>query len=121
MEEDTWIVEERAPKSRASAIPVFGWYNYNMKTAEISEADILQHLTWPRDGTMEADAARALLRIKFDKIATKRIRELLRKNNRGIISAPERVALEKFLRVGKLVDLLHAKALLSLKEAGQSG
>jgi hypothetical protein len=29
--------------------------------------------------------------------------------------------LEKYLRVGKFIDLLHAKARLSLKEAGISG
>ena len=52
--------------------------------------------------------------------ATKRIKQLLQKNNRGTISAEERVTLDKFIRVGKFIDLLHAKARLSLKEAGLS-
>ena len=45
---------------------------------------------------------------------------MLRKNNRGTISGDERMILEKYLRVGYLIDLLQidllqAKARLSLK------
>jgi hypothetical protein len=40
------------------------------------------------------------------------MRQLPRKNNRGTISAEERVALERYLRVGRLLDLLHANARL---------
>lgn len=86
----------------------------------MSEADILEHVVSPVQGGLPAEAARAILELQFDKGATKRIRQLLQKNNRGTISAEERVTLEKFLRVGKFIDLLHAKARLSLKEAGHS-
>ena len=86
----------------------------------ISEADILEHVVSPVKGGLPPDAARAILELKFDKGATKRIRGLLQKNNRGTISAAERITLEKFLRVGKFIDLLHAKARLSLKEAASS-
>ena len=53
-------------------------------------------------------------------MTTKRIRQLLQKNNRGTISAAERLTLEKYLRVGQLLDLLHAKAKLSLHQNGDS-
>jgi len=94
---------------------------YNCDTfrpTAISEADILEHVVSPEKEGFAADAARAILGLKFDKAATQRIRQLLQKNNRGTISADERITLEKFLRVGKFIDLLHAKARLSLKEAG---
>ena len=87
----------------------------------ISDAEILEHLVSSEDGEMDLDTARAVLKLRFDKVAMKRIRQLLQKNNRGTIVAEERIALGRFLRVGKLIDLLHAKARLSLKEAGQSG
>ena len=86
----------------------------------LSDADILEHVVSPVKGGMDPDAARAILDLKFDKDATKRIRQLLQMNNRGAISAEERITLEKFLRVGKFIDLLQAKARLSLKEAGLS-
>jgi hypothetical protein len=43
------------------------------------------------------------------------MRLLLRKNNRGAITAGERVALERYLRVGRFLNLLQAKARLSLR------
>ena len=90
------------------------------KSTLISDVDVLEHVVWPVKGDMAPDAARAILELKFDGAATKRIRHLLQRNNRGTISAEERVTLEKFIRVGKLIDILHAKARLSLKEAGLS-
>ena len=86
----------------------------------LSDADILEHVVSPVKGGMDPGAARAILDLKFDGDANKRIRQLLQKNNRGTISAEERITLEKFLRVGKFIDLLQAKARLSLKEAGVS-
>ena len=85
-----------------------------------SDAAVLEHVVSPVTDGLAPDAARAILELKFDNGATKLIRRLLQKNNRGNISAVERVTLDKFLRVGKLIDLLHAKARLSLKEASVS-
>ena len=76
----------------------------------ITEASILEKVVAPEEGDMDPDAARAILNFKFDSITTKKIRRLLQKNNRGTITAQERILLEKYLRVGKLIDLLHAKA-----------
>src|SRR5262245_6175975 len=96
----------------------FGGYTLNMADSTlISDAEILEHIVSPVKGGLDPDAARAILELRFDKVATKRIRELLNKNNRGVISAKERITLERYLRVGKFIDLLHAKARLSLKEA----
>lgn len=89
------------------------------KTETYSDQEILEHVVSPAKGGLTAAAARAVLDLKFDAKATKLIRQLLQKNNRGTISADERITLERFLRVGKFIDLLHAKALLSLKEASE--
>jgi hypothetical protein len=39
-------------------------------------------------------------------------------DNHGTISASERLTLDKYLRVGQFLDLVHAKARLSLHDAG---
>jgi hypothetical protein len=81
----------------------------------ISEADILTKVVAPRKADLSPEAARSFLGLRFDAVTTKRIRGLLQKNNRGTISAAERLTLDKYLRVGQLLDLLHAKAKLSLQ------
>jgi hypothetical protein len=90
-------------------------------TIPTSESDILQHLVFPFDEDLDIQAARALLRIQFDREATKQINQLLRKNQRGMISAEERMVLDKYIRMGKFIDVLQAKARKALKEAGQPG
>lgn len=105
------------------SLPFFATLAYNSRMANstlLSDADILEHVVSPLAGGMVPEAARAILDLKFDGDATKRIRQLLHKNSRGTISAEERITLEKFLRVGKFIDLLQAKARFSLKEAGLS-
>jgi hypothetical protein len=86
--------------------------------ATISEADILEEVL---SGTsLHPDAARSVLCFKFKPKTTRRIRTLLQKNNRGAISAEERIALEKYLRVGQFLDLLRAKAELMVRDQQSS-
>jgi hypothetical protein len=89
-------------------------------TTTISEADILTKVVGPKKADLSPEAARSFLGLRFDATTTKSIRQLLQKNNRGTISAAERLTLEKYLRVGQLLDLLHAKAKLSLQHNGDS-
>jgi hypothetical protein len=84
----------------------------------ITENDILQRLIFPFDENLDPDAARALLRIRFDRAATRQINQLLRKNQRGAISADERLLLDKYIRTGKFIDVIQAKARKALKKAG---
>jgi hypothetical protein len=49
--------------------------------------------------------------------ATDRIRDLLQKNNAGTLSPAEKSNLDKYLRVGQFLDLMQAKARLSLRPA----
>ena len=89
-------------------------------TTTSSEADILHRLVFPFDKDLDPLAAHALLRIRFDREATKHINHLLRKNQRGVISAEERLVLEKYIRLGKFIDVLQAKARKALKKAGRA-
>ncbi len=88
-------------------------------TTTITEADILEKLVGAMGSRLTAQVARAILNVKFDAETTRRIRRLLQKNNRGRISAEERLTLENYLRVGQLVDLLHAKAKATLRRNGR--
>lgn len=97
-------------------------YLVNMiATAPTTESDILNRLVFPFDEALDPQAARSLLRIRFDRAATKQINQLLRKNQRGVITAEERIVLEKYIRMGKFIDVLQAKARKALKEAGRPG
>jgi hypothetical protein len=89
-------------------------------TTAITEADILNKVVAPKKADLSPEAARSLLELRFDPTTTKRIRRLLEKKNRGAISTADRTTLEKYLRVGLLLDLLHAKAKLSLRRNGNS-
>ncbi|OAI51572.1 hypothetical protein AYO44_17050 [Planctomycetaceae bacterium SCGC AG-212-F19] len=84
------------------------------KSTTITEANILEKVIAPNEAELSPEGARALLGFKFDRATTQTIRKLLRANNRGRITAEDRLVLEKYLRVGQLLDLLHAKARLSL-------
>lgn len=86
-------------------------------TETVTEADILAKVVAPDRADLTPDAARSFLAMRFDGKTTKEIRRYLQKNNRGTITAEERIALEKYLRVGQFLDLLQAKARLSLKQS----
>jgi hypothetical protein len=87
-------------------------------TSKLTENDILERVIRPDVADLHPEAAQSFLELKFDRESTKHIRELLRKNNRGKISAEERVALDKYLRVGQFLDLMRAKAKLSIQRSG---
>jgi hypothetical protein len=66
------------------------------------------------NGALSPAGARSLLALKCPTSDTRRIRSLLRKNDAGKITAEERLTLEKYLQVGQFLDLLPAKARVSL-------
>jgi hypothetical protein len=84
----------------------------------LTEADILAEVVAPDEPTLSREFARAVLSVRFNEEATTRIRELLQRNNAGTISAVEKSDLEKYLRVGQFLDLMQAKARLSLQPQG---
>ena len=80
----------------------------------ITEADILAEIFASSPSGLAPEAARSILELKLSARAAERIRELLDKNNRGSISDLERSELDKYQRVGQFLDLLQAKARVSL-------
>ena len=90
-------------------------------TETISESEILADVLGAGEGDLSLDVAESVLRWKFSRRAAARINKLAERNQRGAISAPEREELERYLRVGSLLNLLHAKARLSLQTNEKTG
>ena len=87
--------------------------------ATTTEIDILSQVVAPEEPSLQRELARSVLKMKFNENAEIMIRELLAKNNRGEITADERLMLDKYLRVGQFIDLLQAKARLTLHQSSQ--
>ena len=81
-----------------------------MRAVPITEGEILESIVAANGPALSPEAARSFLRLKFPAKDATRVRHLLRKNNSGRATAHERIALEKYLRVGQFLDILHARA-----------
>ncbi len=79
--------------------------------AEVLAADGGEHVP---------DVAATVLRWRFSKKSDRRITQLAQQNQRGTISAADRIVLERYLRVGSLLNLLQAKARITLRAAETS-
>ena len=86
----------------------------------ISEADILDKVVASGEPGLRPEVARSILDLHFSADADERIRALLKKKNDGKITDAESAELDKYLRVGQFIDLLQAKARLSLRSAGSA-
>ena len=85
-------------------------------TAEISGTAILSRVLEAHASSFTPEAARSILRLKFDEIDTNRINILAEKNRCGMLTEAEQQELQNYLLVGHLLDLLHSKARLALKQ-----
>jgi hypothetical protein len=86
--------------------------------ATITEADILAEVIAPEDGDMTVEAAESILKWRFSSRAARRMRRLLDRHNQGVLTVEEEAQLERYRRVGLLLDLVQAKARLSLARSG---
>ena len=86
----------------------------------LTEADILTEVVEPNRATLSPQLAEELLSLRFNDDATDRIRNLLQKNNAGIINSSEKQTLNNYLRVGEFLDLMQAKARLTLADTGSA-
>lgn len=92
-----------------------------MSTASpISEADIFADVIGLDDDKFTPDVARSVLQWKFTDRASNRMSDLADRNNKGTITDVERDELECYLRVGSFINLVQAKARLSLKDSEPS-
>ncbi|MGH7200240.1 MAG: hypothetical protein ACREJB_06520 [Planctomycetaceae bacterium] len=88
-------------------------------SSTITEADILDQIIAPDQPGPSPEFARAILELRFSDAATRKIRELLDRNHQGAITETERAELERYLRVGQFLDLMQAKARLTLHQTGR--
>lgn len=79
-----------------------------------SEAEIFADAIGASDGDLAPELARSILRWKFSRQTQAKITKLAQRNQNGRITDIERLELERFQRVGTLIDLMQAKARLSL-------
>ena len=91
-----------------------------ISAVSLSEADILDELIRPDDSSLSLHVAEEFLAIGFSSTAKETIRELLQKNNSGTITDAEKETLQNYTRIGQFLDLLQAKARLSLMQGGSS-
>lgn len=87
-----------------------------MSSTATSEFDILCDVISPKRADLSPEAARAILEWKFSAKAIAKMNRLAARNSQGKTTEAEREELERFLRVGSLVNLAQAKARRSLRE-----
>lgn len=80
-----------------------------------TEAGIFTRMIHPEKPDLPNDDAQALLRFKIDQTDLDRMHQLAVKNQDDALTPAEKSELESYLRVSYFIDLMHAKARLSLK------
>ena len=79
-----------------------------------TESEILEQVVEPNSAGMSPEAAHALLQFRFNTAAVARMNELAEKNRQGTIAPSERALLERYVRVGNFLNMIHAKAHCAL-------
>lgn len=82
----------------------------------ITEADIFNEMASPDVEDFDAEAAKALISMRFTPKAIARMNELAEMNRNDAISAADKEEMEKFKRVGNVLSFLKGKARLSLSK-----
>ena len=82
-----------------------------------SEAAILSRTIDPSNGNWCAEAARSILAIEMSQLDLERASELAGKAREGSLTEAERVELDSYRHVGRLLELMKAKARVSLRES----
>jgi hypothetical protein len=81
------------------------------------EAAIIARMIHPeKDDVPDDGIARAMLRLSLDQSDLDRLHELVVKNQDDALAPDEKAELESYLRLSLIVDLMHAKALRTLKK-----
>ncbi len=85
-------------------------------SAESSGTAILSRVLKAHASSFTPEVARCILKLKFDQIDVERMNALAERNRHGILTETEQQELQSYLLVGHLLDLLHSKARLALKQ-----
>ena len=79
------------------------------------EAAIITRMIHPEKADLPTDTAKAVLGLfSLDQADLDRMHDLAVKNQNGALTPAEKAELETYLRVSYFIDLMHAKARLSL-------
>jgi hypothetical protein len=84
---------------------------------EQSEAAILNRVLQGSRGDLAPDVAEVVLGWQFPARDRRRMQKLLDKNQEGTLTSREQLVLENYRRVGYFLDILRAKAHLSMRRA----
>ena len=84
-----------------------------------SDVGILSRLIHPERNDFSPEAAQAILKITFEPQDLTRMHDLAVKNQDSGLSPEEQGELESYRRVGRLLEMMHSKARMTLKNAGQ--
>ena len=95
-------------------------YNDSMNaTIASQETEILARVIGPDNPSFTPAVARSILQLRFSETDTERMNQLAEKARQGILTDEEQSQLHGYLFVGAMIDLMHSKARLSLKDASQ--
>jgi hypothetical protein len=87
--------------------------------ADSKEAAVIARIVHPeRADVPDQDIARAMLRMSLDQRDLDRLHDLVVKNQDDALTPAEKTELESLLRLSLMVDLMHAKAISTLKQHG---
>lgn len=79
-----------------------------MPTNAVHESAIMERLI------LSPEKAEAIVSLAFAREDQERMRELMERNNEGLLTDSERAEMEGFRRVGTLLGILQARARLAL-------
>ena len=80
------------------------------------EAAIIARIAHPEKDDLPKDIAKGFLRLSLDQSDLDRLHELVVKNQDDALTLAEKTELESYLRISLLVNLMHAKALCTLRK-----
>jgi hypothetical protein len=83
-------------------------------TGTTSEMAILRRVVDTEQPLLPAEAARAILRLRFSASDRTRMNRLAAKNREGKLKPDEEVELNNYIRVGQTLGILQSKARRSL-------
>jgi hypothetical protein len=84
-------------------------------TLPTTDFGIMAHVVGPTEPDLPLQAAREILQMRLDDVLIQRLHHLTQKNGQGTLNESERCELDSYLRVGQIMNLLQAKARVSLK------
>jgi hypothetical protein len=84
------------------------------------EASILSRAISPDGGTWAPGVARGILSLTLSPADRDRMNELAARSHDGMLGADEQLEIESYRQACRLLDLMKAKARLSLKLAGET-